>query len=87
MAQDEYDKEIVARRDAESEVRRLKVQLSGQTARLTVIAGEERKRELQAQLSQELSANLSGLEKDLSRLKVERDLTLAEVEELTASKQ
>ena len=34
------------------------------------------------QMSRDLSANLGVLEKDLSKLKVERDLALAEVEEL-----
>jgi regulator of replication initiation timing len=37
-------------------------------------------------MSRELSDNLSELERDLSKLKVERDMALAEVEELSASK-
>ena len=86
VAQEEYDQECNARRNAEAEVSRLKVELSGQAARLTALQSDDRRREVQRQLTQELSNNLSGLERDLSKLKVERDMTLAEVEELSASK-
>jgi hypothetical protein len=34
-----------------------------------------------------LALNLSGLEKDVSKLKVERDIALAEVEELVSTKE
>ncbi|PPQ68189.1 hypothetical protein CVT25_015021 [Psilocybe cyanescens] len=86
VAQVEYDRELKARRDAEAEVTRLRVLLSGQAVRLTTLSGDSRRQELRQQLSQQLNENLSGLEHDLSRLKVERDLTLAEVEELSTKK-
>lgn len=86
VAQTEYNRELKARRDAEAEVTRLRVLLSGQVARLTVLSGDSRKEELRQQLSRELNDNLSGLEHDLSKLRVERDMTLAEVEELSATK-
>lgn len=86
VAQTEYDRELKARRDAEAEVTRLRVLLSGQVARLTALSGDSRKEELRQQLSRELNDNLSGLEHDLSKLRVERDMTLAEVEELSATK-
>lgn len=86
MAQTEYDREIKARRDAEAEVTRLRVLLSGQAARLTTLSGDNRRQELREQMSKDLHENLSGLEHDLSRLKVERDLTLAEVEELNSKR-
>ncbi|EPQ56987.1 RhoGAP-domain-containing protein [Gloeophyllum trabeum ATCC 11539] len=86
VAQAEYDREVKARREAESEVTRLRVLLSGQAARLSAITSESKRAEMQRQLSEQLSNNLSGLERDVSKLKVERDLTLAEVEELSASK-
>ena len=35
--------------------------------------------------SRELVKDMQGLEKDLSKLRAERDLTLAEVEELSSS--
>ncbi|KAG6864793.1 hypothetical protein C0991_007123 [Blastosporella zonata] len=86
VAQTEYDRELKARRDAEAEVTRLRVLLSGQVAKLTALSGDNRKEKLRQQLSKELHENLTGLELDLSNLKVERDMTLAEVEELEATK-
>ncbi|KZT21386.1 RhoGAP-domain-containing protein [Neolentinus lepideus HHB14362 ss-1] len=86
VAQAEYDREVKAKRDAEAEVTRLRVLLSGQAVRLSAITSDSKRADLQRQLSEELSNNLSGLERDVSKLKVERDLTLAEVEELSASK-
>lgn len=86
VAQKEYDRELVARRNAESEIIRLRVLLSGQAAKLTALTGETSRREARRQLSEELSKNLDRLEKDLSKLKAERDVTLAEVEELCSSK-
>jgi len=86
VAQAEYDQELKARRDAEAEVTRLRVLLSGQAVRLTALSGDSRRQELHQQMSKELHNNLSGLEQDLSRLKVERDMTVAEMEELAATK-
>ncbi|KAI5121576.1 hypothetical protein M0805_000755 [Coniferiporia weirii] len=86
VAQEEYNQEVAARHNAETEVSRLKIELSGHAARITALSGDDRRHEVQKQLTKELSDNLSGLEQDLSKLKVERDMTLAEVEELSASK-
>ena len=86
VAHTEYDKELKARRDAEAEVARLRVLLSGQAVRLAAASGETLRQEAQKQLSQELSDNLSSLESSLSKLKLERDMALAEVAELSASK-
>ena len=86
VAQKEYDRELVARRNAESEIIRLRVLLSGQAAKLTALTGESSRREARRQLSEELTQNLDRLERDLSKLKAERDVTLAEVEELCSSK-
>ncbi|KAF9051044.1 RhoGAP-domain-containing protein [Hymenopellis radicata] len=86
VAQTEYDKELKARRDAEAEVTRLRVLLSGQAARLTALSGDSRKQELRQQMTKELHDKLSVLEKDLSKLTVDRDMALAEVEEISASK-
>lgn len=84
VAQSEYHKEVAARRDAEAEITRLRVQLSGQAARLTAMSAEHRRQEMMEQMSKDLSSNLGILEKDVSKLKVERDMALAEVEELNA---
>ncbi|TCD61700.1 hypothetical protein EIP91_008029 [Steccherinum ochraceum] len=86
VAQTEYDAELQARRDAEAEVTRLRVLLSGQAVQLTAISGETRRHEAQRKLSREMSDSLSVLERNLSKLKVERDMTLAEMEELSATK-
>jgi hypothetical protein len=67
-------------------VQRLKAQLHGQNARLTQYTAEEKGREIKELLSKDLNENLSGLQRDVSKLKVERDLTLAEMEELSATK-
>ncbi|KAF7315358.1 Signal transducer [Mycena indigotica] len=87
VAQTEYDSELKARREAEAEVTRLRVLVSGQAARLTALSGESRRQELHQQLSKELHDNLSDLEHDVSKLRVEREMALAEVEELSATKQ
>ena len=86
VALDEYSQELNARKNAEAEISRLKIELSGQAARLSALTSDDRRREVHRQLSKEITDNLSGLERDLSKLKVERDLTLAEVEELSATK-
>ena len=86
VAQTEYDRELKARRDAEAEVARLRVLYANQATRLTALSGESKRQEAQKQLSREMSDKMSSLERDLSKLKVERDMTLAEVEQLSASK-
>ncbi|KAL1743023.1 Rho GTPase activation protein, partial [Schizophyllum fasciatum] len=86
VAQTEYDRELKARREAEAEVTRLRVLLSGQAARLTALSGDSRRQELRQKVTREMDERLSGLEQDLSKLKVERDMTLAEVEELNTAK-
>jgi hypothetical protein len=50
------------------------------------LSGEDRRQELRQQISKEMNENLSGLEQDLSRLKLERDIALAEMEELSSTK-
>ncbi len=85
-AYDECNQEHNARKNAEAEISRLKIELSGQAARLSALTSDDRRREVHRQLSKEITDNLSGLERDLSKLKVERDVTLAEVEELSATK-
>ena len=86
VAQGEYDRELKARRDSEAEVTRLRVLLSGQAVRLTAMVGEVKKQEIQRQLSQERGVDLHELEHSLSKLKVERDMALAEIDELAATR-
>jgi Rho-type GTPase-activating protein 1/2 len=84
VAQTEYDQELKSRRDAEAEVTRLRVLLAGQAARLTALSGEHRQLQLRQQMSKDLAECVQRLEHDISKLKVEKDTTLAEVEELSA---
>ncbi|KAI0305649.1 Rho GTPase activation protein [Multifurca ochricompacta] len=86
VAHGEYEAELKARRDAEAEVTRLRVLLSGQAARITALSGEGRKDELHKQLTRQLSDNLSILEQNVSKLKVERDVALVEMEEIASTK-
>lgn len=86
VAGEEYDKELAMRRDLEAEVSRLRAQVHTQTARLSVISGDERRQENMRRRSHDLAHSLTGLERDISRLRAQRDMTLAEVEELNASR-
>jgi cell division protein FtsB len=52
---------------------------------LSALTGEQRKRDMLEQNSKEISTNLVGLEKEMSKLKVERDMTMAEMAELKRS--
>jgi hypothetical protein len=87
VAQGEYDNEVASRRDAEAEVSRLRLQLAAQSAELTALNADQRKRDLMEKMSKDMSDSLHGLEQDLSKLKAERDLTLAEVEELVSNRE
>lgn len=85
-SQVEYDRELATRRDAQTEVRRLRVLVQEQAAKLSALAGEQRKRDILEENSRKISTNLVGLEKEMSKLKVERDMTMAEVAELSTNK-
>lgn len=82
VAGEEYDKEVALRREAEAEVIRLKAQVHSQTARLSVVSGDERRQETMRRRSHDLANSLSVMERDISKLRAQRDMTLAEVEEL-----
>jgi len=86
VAYSEYDAELKARREAEAEVSRLRVLLSGQAARITALSGQGRRDELHRQLSLNLKDDLSALEQDVAKLKVERDVALVEMEEIASCK-
>lgn len=87
VAAEVYEKEVAARLEAEAEVVRLRACVHGQTARLSVFAGDEKRRDSLRRQSQDLALNMTGLEKDMTKLKVERDLTMAEIRELADSAQ
>jgi hypothetical protein len=83
VAQEEYHKEIAGRRVAEAEVTRLRVQLSGQAVQLSAMAAEDRRREVLERLMRELTSSLHGLEMEVAKLKVEKDMAVAEMDELS----
>ncbi|PVG02489.1 RhoGAP-domain-containing protein, partial [Serendipita vermifera] len=86
VAQEEYDQEVASRRDAEAEITRLRLQLSTQSAQMAILTADNRKREGMEQLTKDMSDSLQGLEQELSKYKAERDLLLAEMEELASTK-
>lgn len=83
LAREEYDREVQARRDAEFEMLRLKEQMREQVSKLGALDEISKKQELLQRRSNDLRNSVIGVEKQLSELKVERDVKLAEVEELT----
>ena len=83
-AREEFEAEVQARLDAEAEMLVLKKQLVDQASKLSVYSTEQRKQENLQRRSAEVKTSLQGLERDLAKLTVERDLTVAEVAELVA---
>ncbi|BEI86941.1 hypothetical protein CcaverHIS002_0702870 [Cutaneotrichosporon cavernicola] len=86
IAGEEYDKESQRRRELETEIVRLRSQLHGQSARLSLMSSDERRQERLNRHSQDLASNLTGLEHDISRLRAQRDISLAEIEELQSKR-
>ncbi|GMK59982.1 hypothetical protein CspeluHIS016_0901990 [Cutaneotrichosporon spelunceum] len=86
IAGEEYDKESKRRRELETEIARLRSQLHGQSARLSLMSSDERRQERLNRHSQDLASNLMGLEHDISRLRTQRDISLAEIEELQSKR-
>jgi hypothetical protein len=86
VAHDECEAELRVRREAEAEVTRLRILLSGQAARITALSGQGRREELHKQLIHDLRESLNVLGHDVAKLKVDRDVALAEIEEIAVSR-
>lgn len=84
MAKEEFEQEVNARHEAELEMARLRRQLAEQALKLATANSEKRQHEQLERRSQDVKASLKGMERDLAKLTVERDLTVAEVAELVA---
>ncbi len=84
MAKEEFEHEVNARHEAELEMARLRRQLAEQALKLASADSERRQHEQLERRSQDVRASLRGMERDLAKLTVERDLTVAEVAELVA---
>lgn len=65
---------------------RLRVQLAGQAARLVALTAQDRTQSQLEKLSLESTSRLQGLERELAKLKVEKDMSLAEIEEINLIK-
>jgi hypothetical protein len=86
VAHDESEAELRVRREVEAEVTRLRILLSGQAARITALSGQGRREEQHKQLMHDLRESLNVLERDVAKLKVDRDVALVEIEEITSSR-
>jgi len=86
VAHNECEAELRVRREAEAEVTRLRILLSGQAARITALSGQGRREEQHKQSISDLSENLNVLERDIAKLKVDRDVALAEMEDIASSR-
>ncbi len=86
VAQEEYQKEVAARKDLQAEITRLRVQLSGQTARLTAVSAEARSQAALEKLVLDMNARIAGVAQELAKIRVERDMGLAELDEIAATK-
>ncbi|SAM84586.1 uncharacterized protein UBRO_05871 [Ustilago bromivora] len=84
MAKEEFEHEVNARHEAELEMARLRRQLAEQALKLATANSEKREHEQLERRSQDVKASLKGMRRDLAKLIVERDLTVAEVTELVA---
>ncbi|CCF50627.1 hypothetical protein NDA11_005286 [Ustilago hordei] len=84
MAKEEFEHEVNARHEAELEMARLRRQLAEQALKLATANSEKRQHEQLERRSQDVKASLKGMRRDLAKLIVERDLTVAEVAELVA---
>lgn len=84
MARDEYDKEVAARREAEAKMDMLRDRLTEQALTLAAVDKEQKTAEALKRQSIELRTTVSGMEKHLSQLRAEVELSTAQVEELAS---
>lgn len=62
------------------------MQLAGQAARLVALTAQDRTQSQLEKLSLESTSRLQALERELAKLKVEKDMSLAEIEEINLIK-
>ncbi|KAK4057102.1 Rho-type gtpase-activating protein [Microbotryomycetes sp. JL221] len=84
MAREEYDKELAARRDTEARMDQLRAKFVEQAQRLATIDKEQKQAEALKRQSKELRNSVMGMEKHLSVLKAEVELSTAQAAELVA---
>ncbi|KAF8342190.1 Rho GTPase activation protein [Cantharellus anzutake] len=86
VAQEEYQKEVAARKDLQAEVSRLQVQLSGQAARLTAMSAETRTQSMLERVVMDLNNQVATIAQEVAKIRVERDMGLAELDEIAATR-
>lgn len=84
LASREFQQEVDARHEAETEMVKLKKQLAEQALKLASISHAEREKEHLEARSKDVKTSLRGMERSLAKLTVERDMTVAEVAELVS---
>lgn len=84
MAREEYDKEVAARREAEARMDVLRTQLTEQALTLAAVDKEQKTAEALKRQSNDLRSSVVGMEKQISQLKAEVQLSTAQVEELAS---
>lgn len=84
MAREEYDKEVAARRETESRMDQLRTKFIEQAQRLATVDKEQKHAEALKRQSKELRSSVVGMEKHLSILRAEVELSTAQAAELSA---
>ncbi|KAM0756048.1 RhoGAP-domain-containing protein [Meredithblackwellia eburnea MCA 4105] len=83
MAREEYDKEVAARREAETKMDQLRTKFAEQALKLAAVDQEQRNAEALKRQSKELRSSVIGMEKHLSHLRAEVELSTAQMQELS----
>lgn len=83
-AKSEVQHQVQAREDAELEMMNLRRQLADQASKLSLMTSQEKEKERLEQKQKDVKVTLEDMSKDLAKLTVERDMTVAEVAELIA---
>lgn len=78
-AREEYEQELRARYDAEAEMLNLKREVHIQASQLAELTSERRQQEKLHQQTRDIKSSIQSLEKELSKLHIERDVHAAEV--------
>ncbi|KAK4052364.1 Rho-type gtpase-activating protein [Microbotryomycetes sp. JL201] len=84
MAREEYDKELAARRDTEARMDQLRSKFVEQAQRLAAIDKEQKQAEALKRQSKDLRNSVMGMEKHLSLLRAEVELSTAQAAQLAA---
>jgi hypothetical protein len=85
MAREEYDREVQARREAEFEMLKLKKELQEQASKLSALNQAQAQQEQLQRQSRDLRSSVVDIEQELRKMKIQRELTYAEMEELAAN--